>query len=204
MRPCSASSNAMLALAVRTRCARAALPSRRPERQQLENIRRGQFEGIRDEIATNPARKPDFGGNAVHPTAGATVVGARKFLIAYNVFLNTPDVDVAKKVAKAVRASSGGLKFVKGAGFSVRGLAQVSMNLTDFEQTSIARVFEMVKREAARYGVAPLSSEIRWSCDAPVERLRPAKAICELSGEIARRAPTKTVSFTVTSGGACN
>ncbi len=134
--------------------------ARTPERQQLENIRRGQFEGIRAEIATNPARKPDFGGNAVHPTAGATVVGARKFLIAYNVFLNTPDVDIAKKVAKAVRASSGGLRFVKGAGFSVRGLAQVSMNLTDFEQTPIARVFEAVKREAERYGVAPLSSEI--------------------------------------------
>ncbi|MCU1308605.1 MAG: Formiminotransferase-like protein, partial [Acidobacteriaceae bacterium] len=78
----------------------------------------------------------------------------------YNVFLNTPDVDIAKKVAKAVRYSSGGLRYVKGAGFSVRGLAQVSMNLTDFEQTPIARVFEYVKREAARYGVAPVSSEI--------------------------------------------
>src|SRR5262249_52455157 len=132
----------------------------RPERQNLENIRRGQFEGIRDEIATKPERMPDFGEAKVHPTAGATVVGARKFLVAYNVFLNTPDVDVAKKVAKAVRFSSGGLRYVKGAGFSVRGLAQVSMNLTDFEQTPIARVFEYVKREAARYGVAPLSSEI--------------------------------------------
>ena len=131
-----------------------------PERQNLENIRRGQFEGIRAEIATNPARKPDFGDLRVHPTAGATVVGARKFLIAYNVFLNTPDVDIAKKVAKAVRASSGGMRFVKGAGFLVRGMAQVSMNLTDFEQTPIARVFEMVKREAARYGAAPVSSEI--------------------------------------------
>src|SRR6266571_424612 len=131
-----------------------------PERQNLENIRRGQFEGIRDEIATNPARKPDFGEPRVHPTAGATVVGARKFLIAYNVFLNTPDVDIAKKIAKAVRFSTGGMRFVKGAGFLVRGQAQVSMNLTDFEQTPIHRVFEMVKREAARYGVAPLSSEI--------------------------------------------
>src|SRR4051795_2689409 len=131
-----------------------------PERQNLENIRRGQFEGIRDEIATNPARKPDVGEARVHPTAGATVVGARKFLVAYNVFLNTPDVDIAKKIAKAVRFSSGGLRFVKGAGFLVRGLAQVSMNLTDFEQTPIARVFEFVKREAARYGVAPVSSEI--------------------------------------------
>jgi glutamate formiminotransferase/formiminotetrahydrofolate cyclodeaminase len=131
-----------------------------PERQNLENIRRGQFEGIRDEIAINPARKPDFGDPRVHPTAGATVVGARKFLIAYNVFLNTTDVDIAKKIAKAVRFSSGGLRFVKGAGFLVRGLAQVSMNLTDFEQTPIHRVFEFVKREAVRYGVMPLSSEI--------------------------------------------
>jgi glutamate formiminotransferase/formiminotetrahydrofolate cyclodeaminase len=131
-----------------------------PERTNLENIRRGQFEGIRAEIATNPARRPDFGEARVHPTAGATVVGARKFLIAYNVFLNTPDVDIAKKIAKAVRASSGGFKFVKGAGFLVRGLAQVSMNLTDFEQTPVHRVFEMVKREAARYGVMAVSSEI--------------------------------------------
>jgi len=131
-----------------------------PERQNLENIRRGQFEGIRAEIASNPARKPDFGEAGVHPTAGATVVGARKFLIAYNIFLNTPDVDIAKKVAKAARFSSGGLRFVKGAGFLVRGQAQVSMNLTDFEQTPIQRVFELVKKEAARYGVAPLSSEI--------------------------------------------
>ena len=131
-----------------------------PERQNLENIRRGQFEGIRADIATNPARRPDFGEPRVHPTAGATVVGARKFLIAYNVFLNTPDVDVAKKIAKAVRFSTGGMRFVKGAGFLVRGLAQVSMNLTDFEQTPVHRVFEMVKREAARYGVTPVSSEI--------------------------------------------
>jgi glutamate formiminotransferase / formiminotetrahydrofolate cyclodeaminase len=131
-----------------------------PERQNLENIRRGQFEGIRDEIATNPARKPDFGECCVHTSAGATVVGARKALIAYNVFLNTADVDIAKKIAKAVRFSSGGLRFVKGAGFLVRGMAQVSMNLTDFEQTPIHRVFEFVKREAARYGVMPVSSEI--------------------------------------------
>ncbi|HEY1579470.1 MAG TPA: glutamate formimidoyltransferase [Terracidiphilus sp.] len=131
-----------------------------PERQNLENIRRGQFEGIRNEIATNPARRPDFGDPRVHPTAGATVVGARKFLIAYNVFLNTSDVDIAKKIAKAVRFSSGGLRFVKGAGFLVRGMAQVSMNLTDFDQTPIHRVFELVKREATRHGVILVSSEI--------------------------------------------
>ncbi|HZR56451.1 MAG TPA: glutamate formimidoyltransferase [Terriglobales bacterium] len=131
-----------------------------PERQNLENIRRGQFEGIRADIETNPARKPDFGEPRLHPTAGAVVVGARKALIAYNVFLNTGNVDIAKKIAKAVRFSSGGLRFVKGAGFLVRGQAQVSMNLTDFEQTPIHRVFEFVKREAARYGVVPVSSEI--------------------------------------------
>src|ERR1700758_2096503 len=134
--------------------------ARIPERQGLENIRRGQFEGIRAEIATNPARRPDFGDPCVHPTAGATVVGARKFLIAYNVFLNTTDVEIAKKIAKAVRFSSGGLRFVKGSGFLVRGMAQVSMNLTDFEQTPIHRVFEFVKREAARYGVVPVASEV--------------------------------------------
>jgi len=131
-----------------------------PERQNLEYIRRGQFEGIRDEILTNPARRPDFGEARLHPTAGACVVGARKFLIAYNVFLNTPEVEIAKKIAKAVRFSTGGLRFVKAAGFLVRGQAQVSMNLTDFEQTPIHRVFEMVRREAQRYGVLPSSSEI--------------------------------------------
>ncbi len=131
-----------------------------PERQNLENIRRGQFEVIRDEIATNPARMPDFGEPRIHPTAGATVVGARKPLIAYNIFLNTADVAIAKKIAKAVRFSTGGLRYVKGAGFLVRGLAQVSMNLTDFEQTPIHRVFEFVKREGVRYGVVPVSSEI--------------------------------------------
>lgn len=131
-----------------------------PERQNLENIRRGQFEGIRAELATNPARRPDVGGPNLHPTAGGTVVGARKPLVAYNIFLNSTDVAIAKKIAKAVRFSSGGLRYVKGAGFLVRGQAQVSMNLTDFEQTPIARVFEFVRREAARYGLTPVSSEI--------------------------------------------
>src|SRR5437867_12871562 len=95
-----------------------------PERQNLECIRRGQFEGIRAEIATIPARKPDFGDLRVHPTAGATVVGARKFLIACNVCLNSPDVEFAQKVANAVRLSSGGMRVVQGAGVLVRGLAQ--------------------------------------------------------------------------------
>ncbi len=131
-----------------------------PERQNLENIRRGQFEGIRAEIATDPARQPDFGDARVHETAGVVAVGARKFLIAYNIFLNTADVEIARTVAKAVRFSNGGLRFVKGMGVAARGLSQVSMNLTDFEQTPISTVFEFVRREAARYGVMPVSSEI--------------------------------------------
>jgi len=134
--------------------------AQKPERQNLENVRRGQFEGIREEVKTNLTRHPDFGNAELHPTAGATIVGARKFLVAYNVYLNTPDVEIAKKIGKAVRFSNGGFRYVKGMGVGVRGLAQVSMNLTDTDQTPIARVFEYVKREAARYGVLPLSSEI--------------------------------------------
>jgi glutamate formiminotransferase len=136
--------------------------ARRPERVNLENIRRGQFEGVRAEIASNPARLPDFGDAALHPTAGATVVGARKFLIAYNINLNTPDVAVAKAIAKKVRASSGGLPCVKAMGVDLkaRSLAQVSMNLTDFETTSLATVFAAVAREAASLGVGVIDSEI--------------------------------------------
>lgn len=136
--------------------------ARRPDRVNLENIRRGQFESLREEIASNPDRMPDVGDAAIHPTAGATVVGARKFLIAYNINLRTPDVEIAKKIAKAVRFSSGGFRYVKAMGVDLasRGLAQVSMNLTDFEATPVHRVFETVKREAGRYGVSVAGSEI--------------------------------------------
>lgn len=136
--------------------------AQRPERANLENIRRGQFEGLRDESPRNPTRAPDVGGPALHPTAGATVVGARKFLIAYNINLNTPDVGIASKIAKAIRFSSGGLRYAKAMGVDLkaRGLAQVSINMTDFEQTPLHRVFEMVRREAERYGVMPVGSEI--------------------------------------------
>jgi len=131
-----------------------------PERVNLENIRRGQFEIIRDEIETLESRRPDVGDPHLHPTAGAVVIGARKFLVAYNVYLQTKDVEIAKKIAKAVRFSSGGFRAVKAMGVEVRGQAQVSMNLTDTDLTPIARVFEFVKREAARYGVLAQSSEI--------------------------------------------
>lgn len=134
----------------------------RPERVNLENIRRGQFEGLRDEIATNPSRKPDFGEPRIHPTAGATVVGVRKPLIAFNVNLNTNNVGIAKFIAKRVRHSSGGFRHVKAMGvlLSERNIAQVSMNLTDYEQTPMEVVFEAVRREAERYGVTVVGSEI--------------------------------------------
>jgi len=132
----------------------------RPERVNLENIRRGQFEVIREEITTLESRRPDVGDPCCHPTAGAVVMGARKFLVAYNVYLQSKDVEIAKKIAKAVRFSSGGFRAVKAMGVEVRGQAQVSMNLTDTDLTPIARVFEFVKREAARYGVMTQSSEI--------------------------------------------
>jgi len=134
----------------------------RPDRNNLENIRKGQFEGLRDEVLRNPDRAPDVGEPRLHPTAGATVVGARKFLIAYNINLNTPDVAIANKIARAIRFSSGGLRFAKAMGVDLkaRRLAQVSINLTDFEQTPIHRVFEMVKREAERFGCAIVGSEI--------------------------------------------
>ncbi|HKE34642.1 MAG TPA: glutamate formimidoyltransferase [Candidatus Acidoferrum sp.] len=134
----------------------------RPDRVNLENVRRGQFEGLREEMKKNLERQPDVGEPKVHPTAGVTVVGARKFLIAYNVNLNTSDVSIANKIAKAIRFSSGGLRYVKSMGVELKGrnVAQVSINLTDFEQTPMHRVYEMVKREAERYGVMPLGSEI--------------------------------------------
>jgi glutamate formiminotransferase/formiminotetrahydrofolate cyclodeaminase len=134
----------------------------RPDRVNLENVRKGQFEGLREELKKNHERQPDVGEPKLHPTAGVTVVGARKFLIAYNVNLNTSDVSIANKIAKAIRFSSGGLRYVKSMGVDLKGrnLAQVSINLTDFEQTPMHRVYEMVKREAERYGVAPVGSEI--------------------------------------------
>lgn len=123
----------------------------RPERVNLADVRRGQYELLKSEIAANPARTPDYGPSRVG-TAGATIIGARAFLIAFNAYLNTTNVEIAKKVAKALRHSSGGLHFVKAMGLLVEGKAQVSMNLTDFMQTPIHRAVEMIRFEAARYG----------------------------------------------------
>jgi len=134
----------------------------RPERTNLEKIRRGQFEALRNEIGTNPDRYPDFGEPRVHPTAGATVVGARKPLIAYNINLDTSDVLIAKEIAKRVRFSSGGLPCVKAMGVLLKDRiqAQVSMNLTDYEQTPVELVYETVKTESEHYGVSIAGSEI--------------------------------------------
>jgi glutamate formiminotransferase len=132
-----------------------------PGRRNLEDIRHGQFEGLAAKLAQSEWR-PDFGPASPHETAGATVIGARMALIAYNVNLATRDLKIARAIAAAVRQSSGGLRFVKAMGVELaeRGLVQVSMNLTNFEKTPIFRVFELVKREAARYGVAVVESEI--------------------------------------------
>lgn len=130
-----------------------------PERTNLENIRRGQYEALKEEISTRPERKPDFGPSKVG-TAGATVIGARQPLIAFNVYLTTNDTSIAQKIAKAVRHSSGGMRFVKGMGVMVEGRAQVSMNMTNYRQTPLARVVEMIRREAERYGVGIHHSEL--------------------------------------------
>jgi glutamate formiminotransferase/formiminotetrahydrofolate cyclodeaminase len=132
-----------------------------PARENLADVRRGEFEGLREDVRTNAARRPDFGDAALHPTAGATAVGARPFLVAYNIYLGpASNLPVAREVAKAIRGSSGGLRCVKALGMEVDGQAQVSMNLVDTEKTPLHRVFDFVKTEAAAYGVSPTWSEI--------------------------------------------
>jgi glutamate formiminotransferase len=133
----------------------------RPERRQLEVIRKGQYEALKEEIA-NPERHPDVGDAKVHPTAGATVIGARKFLIAFNVNLGTSNIEVANKIAKRVRASSGGLRHVKCIGLPLedRGLVQVSINVVDYERNALYRVLELVRMEARKWGVSVRETEI--------------------------------------------
>jgi glutamate formiminotransferase/formiminotetrahydrofolate cyclodeaminase len=133
--------------------------ARIPERKNLEKIRKGQYEGLKEVILTDPARKPDFGPSKLEK-AGAIVIGAREPLIAFNVYLDTDDTAIAKKIARTVRFSSGGLRFVKGMGVFVEGRAQVSMNLTNFNKTAIPQVVEMIRREAERYGTAIHHSEL--------------------------------------------
>lgn len=134
----------------------------RPDRVALPEIRRGEYEGLKSEILTDPDRKPDFGPPRLHPTAGASVVGARPLLIAWNVNLATKDVRIAKRIAKAIRESDGGLPAVRAKGFELadRGLVQVSMNMVDYHKTSLLRVFEEIQRLAAAEGVSIAESEV--------------------------------------------
>jgi glutamate formiminotransferase/formiminotetrahydrofolate cyclodeaminase len=131
----------------------------RPERTNLENLRRGQYEALKREMGEKPERDPDFGPKSVGP-AGATVIGARQPLIAYNIYLATDDVSIAEKIARTIRFSSGGLRYVKALGLQCEGLAQVSMNLTNFHKTPLALVVEAIRREAARYGVLVHHAEL--------------------------------------------
>ncbi len=136
--------------------------AQKPGRKNLEYVRQGQFERLREEVRRNPDRRPDFGDADLHPTAGATAIGARNFLIAYNINLSTTNLNLAKSIARRIRASDGGFPAVKAIGVELKalGLVQVSMNLTDFETTSIGKVFDAVAAEAARAGVAIEGSEI--------------------------------------------
>jgi glutamate formiminotransferase len=136
--------------------------ARKPERVRLEHVRRGEFEGVNEAIQSDPSRHPDLGGPHLHPTAGAVITGARKFLIAYNINLRSENVSLAKAIAKSIRTSSGGFAAVKALGLALpsRGLVQVSMNLTDFEQTPVHVVFLEVARQAAENGVEVAESEL--------------------------------------------
>ena len=151
--------------------------ARKPERRNLENVRRGEFEGLREAILTDESRYPDYGPRMIHPTAGAVAVGARMPLIAFNVNLNSKDVAVAKKIAKNIRASNGGMPNVKALGFLLehKGMVQVSMNLTDYTVTPISKVFEAVKKAAGDRGVEVAESEIIG--------LIPLDAVCDLAAK---------------------
>jgi glutamate formiminotransferase / 5-formyltetrahydrofolate cyclo-ligase len=132
----------------------------RPDRARLEQVRQGQFEGLRELVLRDAARRPDLGGPELHPTAGASAVGARKFLIAYNLYLDRPDVAAARAIAKALRGSNGGLEGVKAMGVLVRGRAQVSLNITDFRLTPVGHAFASVNRLAAAHGTKVVDGEL--------------------------------------------
>jgi len=132
----------------------------RPDRALLEDVRRGQFEGLRDAVARDTSRRPDVGGPHLHPTAGASAVGARRFLIAYNLFLDTADVATARAIAREIRASGGGLSGVKAMGVVAQGQAQISMNITDFRSTPVAQAYAAVKQKAGRHRVKVVRGEL--------------------------------------------
>jgi glutamate formiminotransferase len=132
----------------------------RPDRANLENVRLGQFEGLRDAARREPARRPDVGGPDLHPTAGACAVGARKFLVAYNVYLDSSDIAVARAIAREIRLSALGLKGVKALGLVAQGRAQLSLNIGDFKATPVSEVYKAVSKMAARHKTAPIEGEV--------------------------------------------
>lgn len=132
----------------------------RPDRANLEDVRRGQFEGLKDAVRKDAAKRPDLGGPGLHPTAGACAVGARKFLVAYNIYFDSTDVAMVRAIAKEVRAASGGLKGVKAMGVLAHGRAQLSMNITDFQATPISQVYNTVSSIALRHKAAPVEGEV--------------------------------------------
>jgi glutamate formiminotransferase len=132
----------------------------RPDRANLDDVRRGQFEGLRDVVRKEAARRPDLGGPGLHPTAGACAVGARKFLVAYNLYFDSSDVAVVRAIAREIRADSGGLRGVKAMGVLAHGRAQLSMNITDFESTPISQVYEAVSRLAFHHKASPVEGEV--------------------------------------------
>jgi glutamate formiminotransferase len=132
----------------------------RPDRANLEEVRRGQFEGLRDAVNKETARRPDLGGPGLHPTAGACAVGARRFLVAYNIYFDSADVAMVRAIAREIRAASGGLKGVKALGLLAHGRAQLSMNITDFQITPISQVYRAVSSLALRHKIAPAQGEV--------------------------------------------
>jgi glutamate formiminotransferase len=132
----------------------------RPDRANLDNIRQGQFEGLRDAVRKETARRPDLGGPGLHPTAGACAVGARKFLVAYNVFFDSADLALVRAIAREMRADHGGLKGVKAMGLLSHGRAQLSMSITDFEATPVSQVYKAVQRLAHRHKAVPVEGEV--------------------------------------------
>jgi glutamate formiminotransferase len=132
----------------------------RPDRALLEDVRRGQFEGLRDAVRRDVARRPDVGGPDLHPTAGAAAIGARRFLVAYNVYLDKAEIAIARAIAREIRASSGGLAGVKALGLMVDGMAQISINVTDFRVTSMGTVFAAIRECARRAGAQPVRGEL--------------------------------------------
>jgi glutamate formiminotransferase len=164
----------------------------RPDRANLEEVRRGQFEGLRDAVSKDSARRPDIGGPNLHPTAGACAVGARKFLVAYNIYFDSTDVAVARSIAREIRASSGGLKGVKAMGVLVHGRAQLTMNITDFEVTPLSLVFRTASALALRYKAAPVEGEIigllpEAACERESEWMRQLSGFDEQTKILERR-----------------